>query len=303
MSEERPQRAGGVPVWGIFLLFVGVVLLLQSLGLLPWGLWGILWRFWPVLIIIIGIGILLRRRNVWLVSLLILVILGACLGIAVWQYGLSPPAGTVTRSYAEPLGDIERAQIEIDFTVGNIIIGSLPSGSPSLVEAVSNARDGEGSMNVDFQRQDSEGSLYLGTDRVNWRFWGEGGIEWEVNFTGSIPLALNIKSTASNMELDLSQLKVTTLRLDVDAGNCKVMMPASAGTIDVEIEADMANMEVNIPDGVAARIQADTGLGAFIVDTTRFPKHGDYYISDNFNTAQNRIYLEIDSDLGRARVK
>ena len=86
------------------------------------------------------------------------------------------------------------------------------------------------------------------------------------------------------MVLDLSKLRVTELHLDVDAGNYEVTLPSSAGTTNIEVEANVVNMELNIPDGVAARIQADTGLGAFIVDTTRFPKQGDYYISDNFNT-------------------
>ena len=39
-----------------------------------------------MLIIITGLGILLRHYNVWLVSLLVLVVLGAGLGIAIWQY-------------------------------------------------------------------------------------------------------------------------------------------------------------------------------------------------------------------------
>ena len=86
MSEEKPQRVVGAPIWGIFLVFLGIVFLLQTLNVLPWGLWGTLWRFWPVLIIIIGLGILLRRYNAWLLSLLILAILGGCLGIAIWQY-------------------------------------------------------------------------------------------------------------------------------------------------------------------------------------------------------------------------
>ena len=105
------------------------------------------------------------------------------------------------------------------------------------------------------------------------------------------------------MELDLSQLKVTELRLDVDAGNCKVTIPSSVGTIRAYIKADVANIEVNIPEGVAAKIQVDTDLSAFDVDESRFPKQGDYYISDHFDTAQNRIYLEIDSDVGRVQVK
>ena len=119
MSEQKPHRVIAAPIWGIFLLFVGIVFLLQTLNVLPWGLWGTLWRFWPVLIIIIGLGILLRRYNVWLVSLLVLAIFGACLGIAIWQYGPSLSSGMVTKSYSEPLGDIEYA-LEIDCDVGRV---------------------------------------------------------------------------------------------------------------------------------------------------------------------------------------
>jgi len=75
---------------GIALLILGVVFLLQNFDVLPWGLWGTLWRFWPVLIIILGLNILMRRYNTWLVSALVLAILCACLGIAIWQYGSFP---------------------------------------------------------------------------------------------------------------------------------------------------------------------------------------------------------------------
>jgi len=200
---------------------------------------------------------------------------------------------------------MERAQIEVDFAAGNITIGSLPPGSPNFVEAASEARDRDRNrnMNVDFHRQDGEGRLYLSTEQANRRFWDEVGVRWEVRLTRSIPLTINMKSAASNTELSLSELKVTELRLDVNAGNCKVTAPSSAGTTNIEIEADVANIELTIPDGVAAKIWAAIDLSAFDMDESRFPKQGDYYISDNFDTAQNRIYLEIDCDVGRVQVK
>ena len=301
MPEKRPQRLLGISIWGIFLLFLGIVFLLQTLNILPWGLWGTLWRFWPVLIIVIGLGILLRRYNAWLVSLLVLAILGACLGVAIWQYSPSLSSGIVTKSYSEPLDSLERAQIEIDFSAGTITISSLPLGSPSLVEIDSEVRNSRKTINVDFHQQDGEGKLYLSA--VNQRFWGEVGIRWEVRFTKSIPLVINIKSAASNMKLDLSKLKVTELRLDVDAGNYIVTTPSSAGTCDIEIEANAANIEVTIPDGVAAKIQLDTNLCALDVNKSRFPQQGDYYMSQDFVSAENRVELEIDCDVGRVQVK
>ena len=303
MPEKKPERVVGVPVWGIFLLFLGIVFLLQSLNVIPWDLWGILWRFWPVLIIIIGLVILLRGYNIWLVSLLVLALLGACLGIAIWQYSASPLAGVATKSYSEPLGSLQRAQIELDFAVGSLTMGSLPSSSVNLVEADYEVRNGESSMKADFYQRDSEGKLNLSTERPSQRFWDKGGVKWMVNFTRRIPLAIDIKSDASNINLGLDELVVTELRLDIDAGNCKVIMPSSAGTTHTYIKADVANVEITIPDGVAAKIKVDKGLSAFDIDENRFPRKGDYYISQDFESAKNRIELEIDSDIGRVEVK
>ena len=100
MSEERPDRSYEMPTGGIFLLLLGVVFLLQSLGVLPWSLWNTLWRFWPVVLIITGLGLLLRRFNVWLVSLLLLALLFACLGIAAWQNRTPSPSGQGAQGYS-----------------------------------------------------------------------------------------------------------------------------------------------------------------------------------------------------------
>lgn len=301
MSEQKQQRERPAPMWGIFLLFLGTVFLLQTLNILPWGLWENLWRFWPVLIIIIGLSILLRRYNPWLVSGLILVLLFACLGIAYWQYSPHLPGGETTKSYSEPLGSLEHAQIEIDFSAGSLNISSLPLNSPNFVEADSEARNGN--MLVAFQSQDSEGTLHLKTDQVDRRFPNEAGSRWEVSFTRNIPLTIEVKSAASNLELDLSELEVTELQMDIDIGNSIVKMPFSAGTTLAYIKADLANVEVTIPEGVAAKLKIDTDLSVLNVNESRFPKKGDYYISPNFESAENRIELELDCDLSRVQVK
>ncbi len=304
MSEQRRQREHYIPIWGIFLLFLGIVFLLQSLNTLPWGLWGTLWRFWPVLVIIGGLGILLRRFNVWLISLLILAILGACLGIAIWQYGPSLSVGQTTRSYSEPLGSLEQAQIEIDFAAGSLTVSSLPSGSLNFVEVDSKVRNRNTGMRVDFQHQGSEGRLYLSREGVvGWPFWDGGENRWQVRFIRNIPLTINIKSATSDVVLDLSELQITELRMDVDLGNYTLKMPSSAGTIHAYINADLANLEVIIPDGVAAKLKTDVDLGYLRVDETRFPRKGNYYVSRDFESAENRIELELDCSLGRVQLK
>jgi hypothetical protein len=45
----------------VILVGVGVVLLLNTLEIVPWSCWSQLGRVWPVLLIVFGLGIL--RKN------------------------------------------------------------------------------------------------------------------------------------------------------------------------------------------------------------------------------------------------
>jgi len=58
--ERRPEeRRDRLPLLGLILIIAGVLFLLGSFDLLRWFYWG---RFWPLLLIIIGVFFLMRRR-------------------------------------------------------------------------------------------------------------------------------------------------------------------------------------------------------------------------------------------------
>ncbi len=299
MSEMRPRRAHGAPIWGIILLFLGIVFLLQALDVLPWGVWGTLWRFWPVLIIIIGLNILLSRYSRWATSILVFALLWACLGIAYWQY---QPAA-VAESYSEPLANLERASIAIDFNGGSLSLGSLGNDSANLVEVDSSSRGGDGGIEADFQQQDGNGSLHLTARSINRFFWSGPYLDWQAMFTPKIPLTLDIKSAASSISLNLSKLLTPDVIVELNAGSCQVTAPSSAGTTHIKITANASNVEVTVPAGVAARILLDTNVTGIDIDKSRFPQSGDYYMSEDFGTSGKQVELEIKCNVGRVQVK
>jgi hypothetical protein len=47
----------------LLLLAIGFILLFREMGLLQWGAWGSLWRYWPVLLILWGLEILARHTE------------------------------------------------------------------------------------------------------------------------------------------------------------------------------------------------------------------------------------------------
>lgn len=61
--------------FGAFLLIaLGSMFLLNNFGVLPWSIWGNIWRFWPVLLIVGGIQTLLGKS---LIGNIIAAIIGA----------------------------------------------------------------------------------------------------------------------------------------------------------------------------------------------------------------------------------
>ncbi len=86
-------------------------------------------------------------------------------------------------------------------------------------------------------------------------------------------------------------------------GNLVIILPAGAGETEVAINGAAANVEIRVPDGVAARITADVTLGDADIDTGRFPRRGGGYESADYATAENRVDITINVSLGRVAVR
>lgn len=62
-GKERkfdPENIG----WGAMFIFGGIILLLNSFEYLPWNIWERIIRFWPIMIIVLGIKIILGNNVV-----------------------------------------------------------------------------------------------------------------------------------------------------------------------------------------------------------------------------------------------
>jgi len=294
MAEQEPKRQDAcVPFWGILFLFLGVILLLQTLNILPWGLWRTLWRLWPVILIALGVCLAMRRFNVWLVSLIILVLFAGAFGIAYEQYQATPEEPPATLTYTEPMDSLAKAQVDIDFGAGNLNIGSLATSTRNFVES---------NTKVDVRLQGSSAIVTINRDGAGWPFWDEGQDRWRADFARGVPITVSAKLNMTNTGLDLTDLQVSELRIDADLTSCNLRVPAS-GVTPVFIKADLSTVEITIPDGVAARMLIQSDLTPVNVDSRRFSLKDGYYVSSDFETSSNRVELQIDADLSVVEVQ
>ena len=136
MQERRHHPSLVGP---LILITIGVLLLLNQMGRLPGNIWWSLWRYWPVILILLGIEILIevsRSRVLYLLGLLIAIaVLGGVIGYAVLRSGESPSARPVTdtETLSHSLQDADRGQVTLRLGAGTVNVGAL-SDSPNFVE-------------------------------------------------------------------------------------------------------------------------------------------------------------------------
>ncbi|MDP6509949.1 MAG: DUF5668 domain-containing protein [Dehalococcoidia bacterium] len=95
-THQRPSSRFSL---GAFILIVlEVVFLLQNLGIVSWQVWGVLWRFWPVILILIGVNIVWGRHSRWLMPAVSAIAVVGVVGAAVWIQEPAPPEPATTLS-------------------------------------------------------------------------------------------------------------------------------------------------------------------------------------------------------------
>lgn len=61
-DEDKYKFRGHGLSWGVFLVGLGILLLLNTTGQLPFEIWGEIWRLWPLILISVGIKVILGEN-------------------------------------------------------------------------------------------------------------------------------------------------------------------------------------------------------------------------------------------------
>jgi len=84
------KKHGDGMLGGLFLVFLGIVFLLNNLGLVPSNVWNQVWKFWPVLLMLLGLRLLAGKNVVSriIIALITLFAFAGVLAYLLFYYGL-----------------------------------------------------------------------------------------------------------------------------------------------------------------------------------------------------------------------
>lgn len=300
--ENRNRRRG--LVGPLLLVAAGIFFLLSNLGLIGWDAWQILFRFWPVLLIALGLEILIGRRSL-LGSVVVVIIVLALIagGLAFFPSSEGSGLSTTTQNISQPLQGAKGANVDIAYGAGQVSLGPL-TDSDLLVSGTVSTSGG----------QETTSSFQMAGETANYRIaarlanpgpavppWVRGSDSWSLRLNSSVPLSLRLNGGVGTADIDLSQLKVTSLDANLGVGKTTITTPAS-GHVQGRINAGIGEVLVVVPSGMGVRLQADSGLGGLNVPPS-YIKQGNLYVSPDYATAQNKLDLTVKGGIGKLTIQ
>jgi hypothetical protein len=286
----------------VILIGLGIILLLNNLGILAWSAWDVIFRLWPILLIAVGLDIFIGRRSA-LGSLLVLVLTLAILAGALWLFGTGigigqPGAG---EEITQALEGATEATVVIDPGAGSLRVEALPE-SANLVEGV--VRVGSRERVVpNFSIKGGTATFVLRGQGATFGPFVGGGVRpaWDLGLNPGLPLQLDVSLGAGESDLDLTGLMVRDLKVNMGVGATRVVLPAE-GRFQAKIDSAIGQTTVIIPEGMAARVRVGTGIGGSQLPA-EYQRQDNTYTSPGYESADNRVDLELNQAIGSITIR
>jgi hypothetical protein len=302
MDERRNVRRGGL-VGPVVLIGLGVVFLLNNLGILSWSMWDVIFRLWPVLLIAAGLDIIIGRRSAW-GSLLALALTLIVLAGALWLFGAYAGAERAGpgEEIRQALDGATEAEVIIAHSVGTLRVEALLE-SANLIEGT--LRPGRGErVEPGFTITGEKATFTLRSEGVSVGpfpgGWG-GQRTWDLGLNPDVPLELVISLGVGQSDVDLWGLTVSELDVDMGIGQTTVTLPEE-GRFWARIDGAIGQTTIRIPEGLAVRVHVDTGLAASQLPNS-YRCRDDVCTSSGYESAEDRVDLDVSQAIGNIAIR
>ncbi|MFH1547507.1 MAG: DUF5668 domain-containing protein [bacterium] len=321
----------GSPVWAIFLVSLGTMFLLNNFGFVPWSIWGDLWRFWPLFLILGGVRIIMGRS---IISNIVLALLGIILFGFVFVYSAFSTSSRFNNwledrcpqmherfqdftSFSDSNTETKNVSVKedsysdvksriVDLNIGARSVTVEDSEETSYMSMETNFIQGrsEPSIEEDYKK----GVLTLSVDSENtswgWNMLKNPYMDIAIG-NPEIPTSLKTILGAGTATYHFEKLILSELDLQVGAGTMSIdLMKENVQQLDkflVDVGAGTLNMNLPEDKEIGWKIIYDIGLGTLNIDGNNYRGDGSY-TTDNYSIAKTQIDVTVNSGVGTVNI-
>ena len=324
--EEKIKQNRDV-VFAIFLVFIGSIFLLNTTGVVGWGIWEYILRFWPVFLILAGVKLILGHTVITEIIITALAIaLFAIVGIYsyvsytarsipllpinIQNYIIENPDWLTSQrgndinenTYvaADKYEDIEKRSLEINVGASSFNLTDEASDD-EYISLHSTYTKGYIEPSLRTEKKDDTVKIYFDTRsprRV--MFWSMKSPEFNLSL-GKVELPTDIYITlgAGRGNIDLNRVGVSRLDCKVGAGELVATLDTVSIPSEINLEIGAGAMILNIPQDVGYKISYNLGVGEISENGNEIAAalgKSSEYTSDNYDDEETKI--EINAKVG-----
>jgi len=309
------------------LIVLGVVLLLMRLYP-DFNVWWALWRYWPVILILVGLGKIWDsyywrshegQGAPWITGTGIAwILLLVFFVFAAWHYGgwrryddgrwgWGHPwawdnrgfAGEAQDTQAVELQGAKTADVDLNIPAGQL---TLTGGSSRLLDANFRYDRRDEKPNVNYSVSGDRGQLRINQNGNNWNnHWDSGGNYWDLKVANNMPLDLHLEMGAGRSDLRLNGVNVKDIDVHMGAGQLDLDLTGPrTQNVEATIEGGVGQATVRLPKNVGVRVDATGGIGS--VETSGLHKDGGSYVNDEYGKTPTSIEVTVHGGVGEIRL-
>ena len=317
MSPEGRVRGTSV-VFPLLLIGFGVLVLVHR-WIPDFYPWPVLWKYWPLLLILLGAGMFWDRAqrrsdpqgapSFPIGSTIGAVLFLAVLALLLWHghvyarhnwMHLSETSGHKNHtSEVVDRKDAKAVRMVVDMPAGQL---NITGGAQRLMEADFYQGAAWSSPTVDYSvaagvgtiiiNQQSAGQLIVNSDNT-----------WKLKLNNEVPLELKVDVGAGQGNLNLSKVDLTRLELNIGAGQANVDLTGErAKDLQAEIHGGVGEAVVRLPKTVGVVATVHGGLGSIDVRGLKEEDDGRY-VNATYGKAPNTIHLTVEGGIGNIRLE
>ncbi|HHV60947.1 MAG TPA: cell wall-active antibiotics response protein [Clostridiaceae bacterium] len=281
---------------GIAIITVGIIWLLSNLGLLSWNIFGSLRVLWPLVLVVIGLNMIFKKHPLikgltWVALIAVLVL------YSFFTAEKFKPSGQNSKDiYIEKNAIIESVELRVDLGALNLNIESTSNG---LLNAASDIPD----LNYSYTDNNSKRSKIYINNKKNFSFLKFNSSQsMDIKLNKDVVWDLDVNIGAINGIFDLRDIKVNSLDISMGASNLNIKFGAHGDMVNAKINSGASNINIYVPREVGLKIEVDGVLSGNNFTEAGLARKGGCYYSDNWETAESKIDLDINMGVGDVEV-
>jgi predicted membrane protein len=320
-------------VFAIFLIFIGSIFLMNTTGIVGWGIWEYILRFWPIFLILGGIKLILGKS---LITEIIISVIAVFLFVVVGLF--SYISYTAKRVPFIP-SCIENFMIENPDLLNQKSGLQIEKSDSVLTEEYENIEKRVINLNIGASKftlnDDSTEEEYITLDSKytknyiepslsvtkeeeilnilfetvtpkRFTFWNTISPEFDLSLGKTdLETDINVVLGAGRGEINLDTLRVAKVNTKVGAGELVMTFNKTAIPTDLIIDIGAGSSTIRIPKNVGYKLSYDLGVGEISENgrsIASFLGKNNELESDNYDDAEFRINIVAKVGVGSLEI-